>query len=203
MFKIICVTSRSLCRGDFLTQIESIAAARPDSIILREKDMNVLDYAALACTVMDICGKFGVSCTLHSFVREASELGAKNLHLPLSVLRVLTDTEKDRFKVIGASCHSVSDAIEAEQIGASYITAGHVFNTDCKKGLPGRGLDFLREVCRNTSLPVYAIGGISTDNIADIAAAGASGACIMSGFMRCTDPTGYIKKLRGELENAQ
>ena len=203
MFKIICVTGRSLCKGDFLTQIESIAAARPDSIILREKDMNVQDYAALACTVMDICEKFGVSCILHSFWGEASELSAQSIHLPLPVLRELKENEVKRFEHIGASCHSVDDAREAELLGASYITAGHVFATDCKKGLPGRGLDFLREVCRSTSLPVYAIGGISTDNIADIAAAGASGACIMSGFMRATDPIGYIKKLRGELENAQ
>ena len=65
------------------------------------------------------------------------------------------------FKVIGTSVHSVEDAIKAEQLGATYMTAGHIFATDCKKGLPPRGLDFLKNVCDTVQIPVYAIGGIN------------------------------------------
>lgn len=52
---------------------------------------------------------------------------------------------------------------EAEQLGASYLTAGHIYATDCKRGLPPRGLGFLKEVCREVSIPVYGIGGIKFD----------------------------------------
>ncbi len=48
-------------------------------------------------------------------------------------------------------------------MGASYLTAGHIYATDCKRGLPPRGLGFLKEVCREVSIPVYGIGGIKFD----------------------------------------
>ena len=43
------------------------------------------------------------------------------------------------------------------------MTAGHIYATDCKQGLPPRGLDFLEEVCRAVDIPVWAIGGIGKD----------------------------------------
>ena len=79
------------------------------------------------------------------------------------------------------------EAKEAERLGCTYITAGHIFLTDCKKGLPGRGLTFLQNICENVSIPVYAIGGISNENINDVRQTGAAGACIMSGFMKCNN----------------
>ena len=93
--------------------------------------------------------------------------------------------KKETFKQIGASCHSVEEAQEAERLGCTYITAGHVFVTDCKKGLAPRGLEFLQDVCRSVSIPVYAIGGINGENIDAVRKTGASGACVMSGLMIC------------------
>ena len=86
----------------------------------------------------------------------------------------------------GCSIHSVEEAVEARNMGASYITAGHVYVTDCKKGLAPRGLDFLKNVCDSVDIPVYAIGGI---NIYDgrreeVKKYGAAGSCIMSGMMK-------------------
>lgn len=75
---------------------------------------------------------------------------------------------------------------EAVALGADYLTAGHIYQTDCKKGVPPRGLSFLREVCREIEVPVYAIGGIGLckAQIEEVMAAGAKGACIMSGMMQ-------------------
>ena len=95
------------------------------------------------------------------------------------------DDIKSRFSVLGASCHHWCEAQSAQKAGAAYITAGHIFATDCKKGLPPRGLDFLAEVCRSVNVPVYAIGGISAENIDEVRRAGAAGGCIMSGLMSC------------------
>ena len=183
MSEIICVTNRHLCNDDFLKRIEKICKCRPSSIILREKDMSEDDYTALAAEVINICRSYDVPCTLHSFVNAAIKLKADRIHLPLHILRTLGSEDKRHFSVIGASCHSVEEAEEAISLGAGYITAGHIFDTDCKAGLPGRGLDFLRNVCEHSSVPVYAIGGISPGNIDDVINAGADGVCIMSGFM--------------------
>ena len=192
MCDILCVTDRKGCREDFLTRIERIAACHPAGIILREKDLSPEEYEPLAEQVMEVCARYDVKCILHSFVDTAISLHADAIHLPLHILREMTSEQKKHFSTIGASCHSVEDAMEAQRLGCTYITAGHVFETDCKKDLPGRGLAFLKAVCESVSIPVYAIGGISAGNLRSVRGAGAKGACIMSGLMRCEDPAAYL-----------
>ena len=74
--------------------------------------------------------------------------------------------------------------MEAQELGAAYVTAGHVFATDCKKGLPPRGITFLEEVVKSVKIPVFAIGGVNSSNIEEIKQTGAAGCCMMSGFMK-------------------
>lgn len=85
---------------------------------------------------------------------------------------------------IGTSIHSVEDAVFAESHGADYITAGHIFTTDCKKGLPGRGIDWLKSICHAVSIPVYAIGGISDANVSMLSDCNIAGYCMMSASMK-------------------
>ena len=196
MSHIICVTNRALCEENFLVRLEKIASAHPAAIVLREKDLPPEEYADLAKSVLKICEKFNVRCILHTFFGVATDLGAKAIHLPMHVLRSLSNEQRKYFSDLGASCHSVEEAIEAERLGCTYITAGHVFDTDCKRGAPGRGLVFLRKVTAAVSIPVYAIGGMSADNYAEVIAAGAEGACVMSGAMTCPDPEAYFKEFK-------
>lgn len=196
MSDIIVITNRSLCREDFPARIEKIALAHPTAIILREKDLSEKEYKSLAAQVLEICNNHGVRCILHSFPETAAELNCSALHMPLHRLSLLSSEERASFKVLGASCHSVEDAKEAEKLGCTYITAGHIFDTDCKKGLPGRGLNFLKEVCQSVTIPVYAIGGISADKVALIRESGAKGACVMSGAMTCEDVQKYLGEFR-------
>lgn len=192
---ILCVTNRALSSEDFLMRIEKIATAHPAGIILREKDMQEEAYKKLAENVLAICKKQGTCCILHYFYHTAIELNSTALHLPLPLLRKLPAEKKAAFSILGASCHSAEDAIEAEKLGCTYLTLGHIFATDCKKGLPGRGLAFLNEVCRQVSIPVYAIGGIHAGNIAAVRENGAFGACVMSGAMTAADVKGYFSAL--------
>lgn len=193
MYDIICVTNRKLC-GNFLPRIEEIAACRPKGIILREKDLPEDEYARLAREVKAVCDNYDVPFIMHSFVQAAISLGVNRIHLPMPLLRQLTAEEKTEFHNIGASVHSAEEAKEAETLGASYLTAGHIFATDCKKGLPGRGPEFLSEVCRSVNIPIYAIGGISPENIKEVRKAGASGACVMSGLMQCGNVRAYLEE---------
>ena len=192
MSDILCVTNRTLCREDFLTRIERIVSCHPAGVILREKDISPEEYRTLAEQVTEICTRYGVKCILHSHVNVAIELHADAIHLPLHILRTMTEAQKERFTFLGASCHSTAEAIEAETLGCTYITAGHIFATDCKIGLPGRGVEFLKNVCESVEIPVYAIGGISADNMRSVRDVGAKGACVMSGLMRCEAPETYL-----------
>ena len=83
MFKLICVTNRRLCREDFSLRLAKIAAAGPDAIILREKDLPAAAYQRLAEQALSICGQYEAPCVLHSFAQQALGLGAPRLHLPL------------------------------------------------------------------------------------------------------------------------
>lgn len=195
MFEIWCITERSRCGDDFLFRLQRTAQAKPDRVILREKDLSPQAYRALAETVLPLCRQAGVPCSLHTFSQEALYLGVKDLHLPLPLLRTLPQERKESFPFIGTSCHSPEEAEEAEALGADYLIAGHIFPTDCKPGLPPRGLDFLREICHKSRLPVYAIGGITPERIPALKEAGAAGACLMSSF-RTHDPVELMKRLR-------
>ena len=194
MSEIMCVTNRRLCREDFLTRMEAVAAAAPAGVILREKDLAPDDYRVLAQQALAICRVHATPCIFHSFPQIALELGADGLHLPLPLLRTLSPEEREKFPLLGAACHSVEDAQEAERLGCTYITAGHIFATDCKKGLPPRGLSFLREVCRTVQIPVWAIGGIEPENFLSVMATGAQGGCVMSGLMTCSNPKVLLQK---------
>lgn len=173
MSDIIVVTNRKLVEGDFLSRIEEICKCSPKALILREKDLPENDYLDLAGNVKNICDRYKVTFISHTFPY------GDNVHYPL-----------ERFvrksgMIDGTSVHSAEDAVKAEAMGADYLIAGHVFETDCKKGLPGRGTDFIREVTENVSIPVYAIGGIDPKNYRSVLNAGAKGICIMSSAMTC------------------
>lgn len=193
----VCVTNRKLCREDFLERLRQIAdSGQADAIVLREKDLSEKEYYRLAEQVMRICDMYSIPCVLHSFYRVAVELGCRRIHFPYAVLErqfqsdedseiKWKDMSKDSFDTIGTSVHSVEQAEQAIRFGAGYVIAGHIFDTNCKKGLPGRGLSFVRDVSHAvpTGVPVFGIGGINAWNAPAVVKAGAAGVCIMSGFM--------------------
>ena len=182
--KVIAVTNRHLCRNDFLDQIKTITGHKLHALILREKDLREEDYRKLAAQVLDICESSGVPCILHTYWETARALGWDRVHLPLGVLETMPEAQKQYFSCIGVSVHSKEQARQAVALGADYLTAGHVFETDCKKGLAPRGIDFLKNLCQTVQVPVYGIGGIHPGNIQQVLDAGASGVCMMSEMMK-------------------
>ena len=184
MYKKICVTNRALAAHPFEEQIARVLETGPDMLILREKDLSETDYEKLAASVKTLCERSETQLILHSYPSVARKLGVSAIHMPLAGFTAMSEAEKAEFIVRGASVHSVEDALRAERAGATYVTAGHIYATDCKKGLPGRGLDFLKEVCVAVRIPVYAIGGIDETNADACIAAGAVGVCMMSGYMQ-------------------
>lgn len=183
MFKIIAVTNRKLCHIDFLEQIETLAKSEVDSIILREKDLSEEEYYLLAKNVLRICEKYNKECILHNFVGVTKRLGQSKIHLSLPMLEKHHNEVKN-FEKVGVSIHSLEEVERAVALGATYITAGHIFQTDCKKHLEPRGVSFLENICRAVNIPVYAIGGISKYNINLVKETGAKGACLMSSLMK-------------------
>lgn len=183
--KLICITNRHLVQGDFLERIEQIAALKAvDAIILREKDLSEEEYRKLSRKVLLVCEKYGKTCILHTFVQAAMELGHNKIHLPYPAFLEMDKKQRDFFRLTGVSTHAPEEARKAEQLGADYVTASHIFPTACKEGLAPRGLSYLRETVSAVKIPVYALGGIHPDNAAACLEAGAAGVCMMSEFMK-------------------
>ena len=188
---LICVTHRKLCREDFLFRMDQLASGKPAAVVLREKDLAVAAYEQLAREVKEVCARYGVRLILHQNTMVAEKMGHSYLHLSLATLRAYRQYPAQW--TVGVSVHSVIEAKEAQTLGAAYLFAGHIFATDSKKGVPPRGLPFLRQVCQAVEIPVFAIGGIDRMNKRQVMAAGARGFCIMSESMTCEEPAMLTK----------
>lgn len=183
---LICVTHRLLCTDDFLARLDRIASQHPYCIVLREKDLSETDYDALARECLAVCKKHGTPLNLNSHIETAQRIGCAGVHLPFSTLMERRNELRD-FVRVGVSLHSAEEARALRGTPATYVQAGHVFPTDCKAGVPPRGLSFLKEVCAATELPVFGIGGITAARYPAVMETGAAGACVMSGLMTCED----------------
>lgn len=197
MFKVICVSARQHS-NNFLQSIEMIAKSEVEAIILREKDLSQDDYYQLAKSVKEICDKYDKKLIVHNFIDVAKKLEIKNIQLPFSKFISEQNIHND-FESVGTSVHSIEDTVLAEKSGADYIIAGHIFATDCKKGLPPRGVKFLKEACNAVKIPVFAIGGINDNSIAeltDVNCNNFSGVCVMSSLMKSDNPQELVQKIK-------
>lgn len=190
---MIAVTNRHLLdtgsnpADALLAKLEDISKLGVKAIVLREKDLDIKKYKKLAIKAIDICSRSNTPLILHSFGQAAIDIGHRSIHLPLPDLYRIYGNYRSKlssFDTIGTSVHSVQDMITAMQCGATYVFAGNIYPTDCKSGLPGRGLNFLAQVCSISTIPVYAIGGVTPEKMPELLMAGASGGCMMSGFMK-------------------
>ena len=157
-----------------MDRIRLLCEAGVDRIVLREKDLNEWEYQKLAEQVLRICNEYQVECFLHKYFYTAIKLHAAGVHMSVQ------DAMKHRIvlkevPVLGVSVHSLDQVYLAQACHADYVFYGHVFPTGCKPGLEPKGVSSLREVCEKSILPVYAIGGISPEQVPVVFEAGASG----------------------------
>lgn len=190
---LICITNQKLCQDDFLNRIDELAQGKPDAIMLREKDLSMADYQDLAIKVKEICDQHQVNLIINQNLEIAKQLKLGSIQLSIEKMRANSEFIR-KFEQVGVSVHSVDQAKEAQELGADYLIAGHVFPTECKKGLPARGLRFLKEVCDAVEIPVWAIGGIDESNFKVTLMTGAKGICVMSEAMTCSDPAGFSQR---------
>ena len=198
MCNVVSVTAKPLCKGDFLQRIRKISDSEVQYIILREKYLSEQEYYSLAKEVLSVCDK--EKLIIHNFIGTAESLGIKKIHLPFSAFKELNG--RRNFDIVGTSVHSVDDAAFARENGADYITAGNIYETDCKKGLKGKGVNFLRNVCESVDIPVYAIGGINADTASGFKAVtekNFAGVCVMSLLMQCENIDNEVLKLQSKL----
>ena len=199
--KLNIISNRKLCENENLEkQIEKIFSAYERKIILknfdivaltlREKDLNKNEYLKLIEKIYPICQKYKINLILHQNydLNLDEKYNIEGIHLSYSIFKSLNQNIKaeliKKYKRIGVSVHSLNEAKEVESLRASYVIAGHIFETDCKKGLEPRGLKFIEDLSSALSIPIFAIGGIDEKNSLSVINSGAFGLCIMSTLMK-------------------
>ena len=199
--KLNIISNRKLCENENLEkQIEKIFSAYERKIILknfdivaltlREKDLNKNEYLKLIEKIYPICQKYKINLILHQNydLNLDDKYKIDGIHLSYSVFKSLNQNIKaeliKKYKRIGVSIHSLDEAKEVENLGASYVIAGHIFETDCKKGLKPRGLKFVEDLSSALTIPIFAIGGIDEKNSLSVINNGAFSVCMMSTLMK-------------------
>ena len=199
--KLNIISNRKLCENENLEkQIEKIFSAYQRKIILenfeivaltlREKDLYKNEYLKLVEKIYPICQKYRIDLILHQNydLRLDNKYNVEGLHLSYNTFKSLNKNIREelirKYKKIGVSIHSVDEAKEVENLGATYIVAGHIFKTDCKKDLEPRGLKFIQELSLILTIPIFAIGGINQENSHLVINSGAFGVCMMSSLMK-------------------
>ncbi len=152
-------------------------------IQLRSKSAAGAELFETAQALLEVTRERGVTLLINDRVDIALAVDADGVHLgqsdlPAAEARRLLGPER----LLGVSARTRQQAEAAERAGADYLGFGPVFEargTKVDAGAPV-GLAALERMCRQTSLPVVAIGGIERANIAGVMAAGARGAAVIS-----------------------
>ncbi|MHB8880322.1 MAG: thiamine phosphate synthase [Thermodesulfovibrionales bacterium] len=186
-FRVYLITDRKLFAGeDLMVQgIGEALRAGVKAVQLREKDMATRDLLALAYRLRELTKEHGAALFINDRVDIAMAAEADGVHLGGTAIPVRAARKAAGARLlVGRSAHSIEEALEAERDGADLMTFGPVFDTASKRryGKPV-GLELLGQAVRQVSVPVFAIGGITTDSIQEIQAAGAHGIALISGIL--------------------
>jgi len=201
-------TASAKSRAVLLDKIESGSSAGIDWIQIREKDLTGNECSALTRQALQRVASTatGEGSRTRIVVNDRLDVAlaarAGGVHLgeyslpPQEAKRLIQERQREEDFLIGVSCHSLPSAKIAAENGADYIFFGPVFATPSKAayGAP-QGLERLAEVCRTVSIPVLAIGGITLDNFAACASAGASGIAAIRLFQDA-DVAAVVQALR-------
>lgn len=188
-FRLYLVTNRyqdSL--ESFLEKVETACRSGVTIIQLREKNLTTNQYYQLAKQVKEITDAYQVPLIIDDRLDICLAVDAAGLHigddeLPVSVARQVLGPEK----ILGVTAKTVKRALEAETSGADYLGTGAIFPTTTKENAPITLISTLKTICQMVAIPVVAIGGLTSENIDQLAATGIAGVAVVRDLMQAED----------------
>jgi len=160
----------------------------------------------LATRLREICGEYGVLFIVNDFLEVAMACGADGVHfgqddMAMDVARKILHQNGVKNFLVGRSTHSLDQALRAEQEGADYIGIGPVFATPTKPTYNAVGLELVRQVTTRVKTPHVAIGGIDSNNVEQVLAAGAERVAVVRAVCGAADIQAAAKKMKDLLSN--
>ena len=202
-FSLYLITDRHQTAGRPLTDVVRAALqGGVRAVQLREKDLPDDELLELAGNLRRLTRESGAHLLINSRIDICRAVGADGVQLGVSGISVDEARRAlgDRL-LIGYSAHSLAEACSAQSAGADFVTFSPVFHTPSKAahGEPV-GLDRLREACETLAIPVFALGGVKQDSIAEVMAAGARGVALISAIITASDPLTAASSLLHTIE---
>ncbi len=194
---LYAVTDRAWTGGQPLArQVEAALQNGATCLQLREKALDPAAFREEARQMALLCGRYGVPLIINDNVEVALACGAAGVHLgqqdmPIAQARRMAGPDL----ILGASAHTVQEALEAQAAGADYLGVGAVFSTSTKADASPLPLTTLREICAAVSIPVVAIGGITETNLLQLTGCGAAGVAVVSAIFGAPDPGAATARL--------
>ncbi len=201
---LLVITDRGQARAPLPEVAEALFRAGVRWLMLREKDLDAAARRDLLRELVTRGAPFGATVTFNGDLAAAQASGAAGLHLPAG------DDLGNRFAearralgpgaLLGASAHSLEEAMVAVESGADYVTLSPVFESASKPGYgPALGPDGLEAMVARLAVPAIALGGIGAANAGACLAAGAAGVAVMGAVMGAADPGAAARQLLAAL----
>lgn len=172
----------------FLEKVEMACRSGVTIVQLREKNLTTNQYYQLAKQVKEITDAYQVPLIIDDRLDICLAVDAAGLHigddeLPVSVARQVLGPDK----ILGVTAKTVKRALEAEEGGADYLGTGAIFPTTTKENAPITLISTLKTICQRVTIPVVAIGGLTSENIDQLAATGIAGVAVVRDLMQAED----------------
>ncbi|MDU8038285.1 MAG: thiamine phosphate synthase [Streptococcus sp.] len=172
----------------FLEKVETACRSGVTIIQLREKNLTTNQYYQLAKQVKEITDAYQVPLIIDDRLDVCLAVDAAGLHigddeLPVSVARQVLGPEK----ILGVTAKTEKRALEAETSGADYLGTGAIFPSTTKENAPITLISTLKTICQTVAIPVVAIGGLTSENIDQLAATGIAGVAVVRDLMQAED----------------
>ena len=185
------------CGGrDIFDVAEQTASAGAAAIQLRNKDAPMPLVVEQARWMVEICDRYDTLFIVNDYADVAAEVGADGVHVGQGDMPI-RDCRKvlGKGKIIGKSNALLGEAIESADEGADYVAVGSIYSTNTKSDTRPAGLATLRAVASELQVPIVAIGGINSSNIAAVAESGADCACVATAVTLSSNPAAATEEL--------
>ncbi|MFC0024491.1 thiamine phosphate synthase [Neobacillus cucumis] len=174
----------------------------------REKGKNALtgtDKYDLGKQLQNICKENQIPFIVNDDIELAIALDADGVHIGQEDEPVSEVRKKIGNKILGVSVHSPEEAETALNGGADYYGIGPIYPTSTKDDAkPVRGTELI-EILRQqgNTMPIVGIGGITSENAAEVIKAGADGVSVITAISHADSPFDAAKALKNNVENGR
>ena len=165
-----------------------------DLIQLRAKKSSTEQIVDLATKLHKITAATGVPLIVNDYAEVAGQVPVEGVHVGQDDDAIAHARKKaGRDVLVGKSTHSLEQAVAAQREGADYIGFGPIFATPTKPDYQPIGINGIKRVYHEVTVPIFCIGGIKIDNLGEVMAAGAKRVAIVSGLLKAPDIAKYAR----------